>query len=119
MEEFAIDRLLGLDVYGIPLRPWYLAGHPCHAAADDSIPGCCASLECSYAPVGHSPTEFSAALSWGEVAEVVEIYEHEHRAAETGESPEPRDSGDFGIPGPPGAHEIGGDDGGSEGPDDD
>lgn len=119
MEEFAIDRLLGLDMYGIPVRPWFLAGYSCHAGAYDRLAWCCASEICSSAPVGHLSTEFSAALSWGEVAEVVEVYEHEHQEVKTPEPPEPRNSGDFGIPESPEAHDIEDDDDGAEDVDDD
>ena len=118
VEEFAIDRLLGLDMYGIPLRPWYLAGHACHAAGvDDVISGCCAWEVCPPSPAAHPHGEFAAALSWSEVAEAVEVYQHEHESAEPLEPVEPPPRHDFGIPEPPEPPDL--DDDGPDGPDDD
>jgi hypothetical protein len=77
-EDFAIDRLLGLELYGIPLRPWFVTGHVCPFGAAL----CCAGEFCEPVPGGVAVSEFSGAVSWSEVAEVVELYEHEHKHTE-------------------------------------
>lgn len=79
VEEFALDRIFGLDLYGIPLRPWRLTGHVCPASAVDVVAGdCCAWEVCAPSVAGRGTSEFSAGVSWGEVAEIVELHQHRH-----------------------------------------